>query len=263
MPPARIDPTAIVAPSARLGAGVEIGPYCVVGPDVTLGNGVVLDAHAIVRGRTTIGPRTQIHSFAVIGNVPQDRKFGGEASSLEIGQDCVIREHVTVNTGTAGGRMLTKIGDDCLILAGAHVGHDCVVGDHVTLVNHVLLGGHVEIGEHAILGGQAAVHQFVRIGAHAMIGGMTGVESDVIPFGVAIGDRARLNGLNLRGLKRRGFPREQIRSLVAAYRFLFDPGPPLKERLGDALSRFAATPSALEVVQFLAAPSRRNFCLPA
>lgn len=258
----RIDPTAVVSPSATLGSGVEIGPYAIVGPQVTLDDDVVLDAHVVVRGRTHIGTRTRVSPFAVVGDTPQDRKFAGEESALEIGADCVIREHVTVNTGTSGGRMLTSIGARCLILAGAHVGHDCVIGDDVILVNHVLLGGHVEIGNYAVLGGQSAVHQYVRIGPHAMIGGMTGVEADVIPYGVAIGDRARLDGLNLRGLKRRGFPREQIRGLVGAYRFLFQPGAPLKERLIGALERFAGMPPALDVVRFLAAPSRRNICVP-
>jgi UDP-N-acetylglucosamine acyltransferase len=258
----RIDPTAVISPSSTLGSGVEIGPYAIVGPQVTLEDEVVLDAHVVVRGRTRIGPRTRVSPFAVVGDTPQDRKFAGEASALTVGADCVIREHVTVNTGTSGGRMLTSIGARCLILAGAHVGHDCVIGDDVILVNHVLLGGHVEIGNHAVLGGQSAVHQFVRIGSHAMIGGMTGVEADVIPYGVAIGDRARLDGLNLRGLKRRGFPREQIRALVGAYRFLFQPGAPLKERLAEALEKFAGMPPALDVVRFLAAPSRRNICVP-
>ena len=217
-----IHPTAVVDPAATLGEAVTIGPYCVVGPDVTLGDSVRLEAHVVVEGNTVIGESTRIFPFASIGMIPQDLKFHGEPSRLEIGRQCTIREHVTISPGTEGGGLLTRIGDHCHIMIGAHIGHDCLIGDHVILVNNATLGGHVEIGDHAILGGLSAVHQFVRIGEHAFIGGMTGVEQDVIPYGMVVGDRGYLNGLNLVGLKRRGFERDTIHELRGVYRTLFD-----------------------------------------
>jgi UDP-N-acetylglucosamine acyltransferase len=257
-----IDPTAIVDTAARISDGVFVGPYCIVGPDVELGPDVRLDSHVVVQGRTRIGARTRIFPFASVGHEPQDRKYEGEASGLEIGADCVIREHVTVNPGTAGGGMATRIGDSCLILAGAHVAHDCVVGDRVTIVNHVLLGGHVVVGDYATIGGGAAIHQFVRIGAHAMVGGMSGVEHDVIPFGLVTGNRARLEGLNLVGLKRGGYARDEIRALQEAYSFLFSSAEPLRERAAEAERLFQDSQAVGEMMQFIRSPSRRAFCVP-
>ncbi len=263
MPETTIDLTARVHESANVGLNCEIGPYCIVGPDVELEDGVVLDAHVVVRGRTRIGARTQVFSGSVIGNIPQDRKYDGEPSQLVIGADCVIREHVTINTGTAGGGMLTRIGDGCLIMAGAHIGHDCIVGNQVIIVNHVLLGGHVDVGDFAVIGGQAAVHQFVRIGAHAMIGGMTGVEHDVIPFGLVTGNRATLDGLNLIGMKRRSFGRGEITRMQELYRFLFHSGRTLRDAITEAPAQFENEGGVGEVLSFLGASSRRSFTVPS
>ncbi len=177
-----VHPTAVVDPAATLGESVSIGPFSVVGPNVTLRDGVRLESHVAVAGNTTIGEGTHIFPFASIGHIPQDLKFHGEESRLEIGRNCSIREHVTMSPGTEGGGLLTRVGDNCLIMVGAHVAHDCRIGNHVILVNNATLGGHVEIGDHAILGGMSAVHQFVRIGEHAFVGGMAGVEQDVIPM---------------------------------------------------------------------------------
>ena len=200
-----IHPTAIVEPGARLGEGVVIGPYCCVGGKVELGDGVRLHSHVVVAGKTTIGPNTQIYPFASIGHPPQDLKYKGEESELVIGANNVIREHATMNPGTAGGGLITRIGDNCLFMVGAHVAHDCDIASNVILANNATLAGHVAVDEFAILGGLSAIHQFCRIGRHAMIGGMSGVENDVIPYGSVTGNRARLEGLNIVGLRRRGF----------------------------------------------------------
>ena len=218
-----IHPTAIVAHEAQIAATASIGPYCVVGPRVTLGERVRLISHVVVDGITTIGEGSTLYPFASIGHRPQDLKYKGEPSRLEIGRNNQIREHVSMNPGTEGGGMVTHVGDNCLFMVGSHVAHDCQIGDHVILVNNVALGGHVEIGDFAIIGGNSAVHQFVRIGKQVMVGGMTGVENDVIPYAAVTGNRAHLSGLNLVGLKRRAFSREDIHALRNAYRLLFAP----------------------------------------
>ena len=183
----QIHPTAVVEPGARLGEGVRIGAFSIVGPEVSLGDGCVLHGPVVVGGRTTIGPRTQIFPFASIGLQPQDLKYKGEPSTLEIGADNVIREHVTMNPGTEGGGMVTRIGDGCLFMVGVHIGHDCQVGNQVIMANNATLAGHVTVQDFAVLGGLSAVHQFARIGRFAMVGGVTGVERDVIPFGSVMG----------------------------------------------------------------------------
>ena len=218
-----VHPTAIVEDGAKLGKDVDIGPYCIVGANVSLGDGVRLHSHVVVGGRTTVGDSTEIFPFASIGLAPQDLKYAGEESELIVGARVRVREHVTMNPGTSGGGMLTRVGDDCLFMVGSHVAHDCIVGNNVILANNATLAGHVEVGDFAIIGGLSAVHQFVRIGAHAMIGGMSGVEHDLIPYGSAMGERARLRGLNLVGLQRRDFTRDDITNLRTAYRILFAP----------------------------------------
>jgi UDP-N-acetylglucosamine acyltransferase len=259
-----IHPTALVDPRARLGAGVEIGPYSIVGPDVTLGERVRLHSHVVVAGRTSIGEATEIFPFASIGHAPQDLKYKGEPSRLEIGAFNKIREHVTMNPGTEGGGLVTRVGSRGLFMVGAHVAHDCTIGDHVILVNNATLGGHCVIGDHAIVGGLAAVHQFVRVGAHAMIGGMSGVEADIIPFGVVTGNRASLNGLNIVGLKRQGFTRDQIHNLRQAYRLLFSNEGTLMERLGDLESQkaFAEDVNVRRIIDFIKGSSDRSLCVP-
>jgi UDP-N-acetylglucosamine acyltransferase len=259
---ANIHATAMVDPAAKLGANVEIGPFCVIGPDVELGEGAKVHSHAVITGHTSLGAGCEVFPFAAIGQRPQDVKFGGEKSTLTIGPKTTIREHVTINPGTKGGHMTTTVGANCLLMIGSHIAHDCSLGNNVTLVNGATLGGHVSIGEGAIIGGLSAVHQFVRIGAYAFVGGMTGITADVIPFGMAIGNRASLVGLNIVGLKRKGFPREQIHELRQAYRLLFSSEGTLKERLDDVEGMFAANPLVKQIIDFIKTESDRSFCVP-
>ena len=256
-----IHATAIVPSGAQLGAGVCVGPYCVLGESVVLGDNVTLHAHVAVAGRTRIGAGTVIFPFASIGHPPQDLKYSGETSELIIGASNGIREHVTMNPGTAGGGMVTRIGDNGLFMAGAHVAHDCHVGNHVILANHATLAGHVSVGDYAILGGLSAVQQFARIGQHAMIGGMSGVVDDVIPYGSVLGNRAHLGGLNVIGLKRRGFSREQIHGLRNAYRMLFAAEGTLQERLEDVAALFSDHAEVMEIVDFIRSATR-SICTP-
>lgn len=258
----RIHPTAVIEQGAEIAADVSVGPFCVIGADVRIAAGVDLKSHVVVVGRTSIGARTRIYPFASIGHAPQDLKYHGEPSRLEIGSDNVIREHVTINPGTEGGGMQTKIGNHCLLMVNAHIAHDCVVGDHVIMANNATLGGHVVIEDYAILGGLAAVHQFCRIGRHAMIGGMSGVEHDVIPYGLVMGDRARLNGLNVVGLKRRGFSRDDVQSLRKAYRLLFAEEGTMAERMHDVAELYAGNRPVTEILDFIQGASARSICLP-
>jgi len=257
-----IHPTAIVAPGANLGSDVQIGPYCIIGSDVNLGDGVLLHSHVVVDGRTTIGEATAIYPFASIGLQPQDLKYHGEASALIVGARNQIREHVTMNPGTEGGLMETRVGDDCLFMIGSHVAHDCVIGDHVIMANNATLGGHVEVGDYAIIGGLAAVHQFVRIGAHAMVGGMSGIEQDLIPYGSAMGERARLRGLNLVGLQRRDFSRDDIQTLRTAYRLMFAQEGTLAERVDDVVGMYGESSAVMEIVEFIRAETSRAVLQP-
>jgi len=257
-----IHPTAIIEDGAEIGDSVTIGPYCIIGPKVRLDDGVTLMPHVVINGDTAIGANTRIFPFASIGHQPQDLKYKGEPSRLEIGCNNVIREHVTMNPGTEGGGMLTKIGNNCLFMVGAHVAHDCQISDHVIMVNNATLGGHVRIDEWAIVGGLSAVHQFVRIGRHAMIGGMSGIENDVIPYGSVIGNRARLQGLNIVGLKRRNFSRDVIHALRNAYRLLFAPEGTMAERLDDVAESMHDNEPVMEIVNFIRADSSRAICQP-
>lgn len=257
-----IHPSAIVDPAAKLGEGVDIGPFCVVGADVTLGDGVRLVSHVAIDGRTSIGAETVIYPFASIGHRPQDLKFHGEPSELVIGARNQIREHVTMNPGTEGGGMITRVGNDGLFMMGSHVAHDCIVGDHVIMANNATLGGHVTLGDYVIIGGLSAVRQFVRIGSHAMIGGMSGVENDVIPFGLVMGDRARLAGLNLVGLERRGFGKDDIHALRAAYRMLFGPEGTFAERVEEVGRDFGDRALISDVLSFIRAKEARSLCQP-
>jgi UDP-N-acetylglucosamine acyltransferase len=259
---ASIHPTAVVEPGARLAETARVGPYCVVGPEVELQDGVELVSHVAIAGRTLVGAETRIFPFASIGHQPQDLKYQGEKSRLEIGRRNIVREHVTMNPGTTGGGMLTRVGDGCLFMVGAHVAHDCRLGDNVIMANNATLAGHVVIGDFAILGGLSAVHQFVRIGKHAMIGGVTGVERDVIPYGQVVGDRARLVGLNIVGLQRRGFSREQVQGLRTAYQMLFGESGTLAERVDEVARQFAEVEPVRDIVEFIRADSQRGLCRP-
>ena len=257
-----IHPTAIIEDGATLGDNVSIGAYSVVGPNVRLADGVTLESHVVISGDTSVGANTRIFPFASIGSAPQDLKFKGEASRLEIGCNNMIREHVTMNPGTEGGGLLTQVGNNCLFMVGAHVAHDCKIDDHVILVNNATLAGHVEVGEFAIVGGISAVHQFVRIGKHAMIGGMSGVENDVIPYATVTGNRAHLSGLNLVGLRRRGFDRDTIHGMRNAYRLLFAHEGTLDERVKDVAEMFKEIEPVKEIVDFIGSSNSRSICQP-
>lgn len=262
MSEAKIHQTAIVEDGAILGADVRIGPYCYVGPDVTLADGVELISHVVVAGRTSVGERTRVFPFASIGHQPQDLKYKGEPSLLTIGAECQIREGVTMNPGTEGGGMITTVGDRCAFLANSHVGHDCRVGNSVIFSNNVMLAGHCVVGDFAILGGGAAAIQFARIGAHAFLGGMSGLENDLIPYGMALGNRAYLSGLNIVGLQRRGFSRSDIHDLRRAYRALFAAEGTLAERIDDVSTEFADHKIVQEIVAFMREGGKRSLCTP-
>ena len=257
-----IHPTAIIADGAKIGENVSIGPYSMVGSDVELDDGVELISHVVVAGHTSIGANTLIFPFASIGHQPQDLKYQGEASSLTIGCNNVIREYVTMNPGTEGGGMATRIGNNCLFMVAAHVAHDCQIADNVILVNNATLAGHVSIEDWAIIGGLSAVHQFVRIGKHSMIGGKTGVAEDVIPYGSVIGNRARLSGLNIVGLKRRDFSREDIQNLRKAYRLIFAEEGTFAERVLDVAELFPDNEPVQDIINFINADSSRAICQP-
>ena len=260
---ASVHPTALVDPKAELGEGVEIGPYCIVGPHVRLAEGVRLSSHVNIEGHTEIGEGCDIHPFASLGGAPQHLAHKGEPTRLVVGARNSIREHVTMNTGTVGGGGVTRVGDDGLFMVGSHVAHDCVVGDHVVFANNATLGGHVHMGDYVFMGGLSAVHQHTRVGRQAFIGGLAAVTKDVIPFGSVWGVYAHLEGLNLVGLKRRGFGRDQIKDLRSAYRLLFGPEGTFQERLDDVARVFAQNVDVREIVDFIRADASRPLCLPA
>ena len=258
----QIHPSSVVDPGAELADDVIIGPFCSVGPQVRLGPRVELRSHVVVGGITSIGAGTRIFPFASVGLEPQDRKSRGEPSSLVIGTDNIIRESVSINTGTEGGGMVTRIGDRNLFMLGSHIGHDCQVGNDAVFANNATLAGHVTVGDFAFLGGLSAVHQFCRIGQSAMIGGVTGVERDVIPYGLVMGDRARLDGLNLRGLQRRGFDVAEIRGLQQGYDYLFGDVGTFAERVELTAERYADSKPMMEIIGFIRADSRRRIVQP-
>jgi UDP-N-acetylglucosamine acyltransferase len=260
---ARAHPSAIVEAGARLGEGVTIGPFCHVGPQVEIGEGCVLHSHVVVTGATRLGPRAKIYPFAAIGARSQDLVSSDGEGRVVVGADCIIREGVTINAGTRAGGLETRLGDGCALLANAHVAHDCRLADRVTLSNGVLLGGHVQIGDDVMIGGGAAVHQRARIGAQVFVAGLAGIEGDVIPFALAGGHRAHLFGLNLVGLRRRGFSAERIARLRRAFRLLFPSEPAPREERVAALRRFAGDdPDIKLLLDFLAAPAARPLTTP-
>ena len=261
-PSADIDPGAQIADGAEIAAGARVGPFCVVGPEVRLGPGVELKSHVVVTGATTIGEKSTVFPFAVLGEIPQDLKFGGERTRLEIGAGARIREHVTVNTGTAGGGGVTRVGDDCLLMAGAHVAHDCQVGDRVILVNNAGLAGHCILGDDVIVGGLSGIHQFVRIGRGAIIGALTMVAHDVIPYGLVQAPRGQLDGLNLVGLKRRGVARQDIAALRAAFERLATGEGAFVDRARGLAEQAEGSPYVQEIVDFVLHASDRHFLTP-
>ncbi len=259
---ADIHPSAVVHPSAKIASSVTIGPFCTVDEHVVLDDDVTLHSNVVVTGHTRIGARTAVFPFAVLGHAPQHLKYDGEPSTLEIGADVTIREHVTMSPGTRIDKMTTRIGDGGYFMAGSHVAHDCIVGDNVIFSNGALIGGHVTVGDHVILGGMAAVHQWARIGRNAFVGGLSGVENDVIPFGSVLGNRAYLGGLNIIGLKRNGYDREAVHTLRQAYRMLFASEGTLAERIVDVAEMFPDAPLVTEIIGFIQAESGRSLCTP-
>ena len=257
-----IHPTALVDAGARLADGVRIGPWCIVGPGVVLNQDVHLVSHVVVQQDTTVGARTVIHPFAVIGGDPQHTGYRGETVTLEIGDDNLIREHSTFNRGTPQGAGVTRVGSNGLFMTGAHVGHDAVVGDNVVMANNATLGGHAKIGSKVFLGGLAAVHQNGRVGQGAIVGGLAAVTRDVIPYGSAWGNHAQLHGLNLIGLKRKGYGKDAIRRLLAAYRELFEGDRTFAERLDAVAADYADLPEIMEIVAFIREDGKRPLCLP-
>jgi len=258
-----IHSTAVIEDGAQIGANVSIGPFCVIGANVFIGDDVTLKSHVVVDGHTTIGKGTIVYPFASLGTAPQDLKYDGEHSKLIIGENNKIREHVTMNPGTAGnGRMETRVGDNGLFMMGSHVAHDCIVGNNVILANNATLAGHVEVGDFAIIGGLSAVHQFARIGEHAMIGGMSGVEGDVIPYALVKGERATLCGLNLIGLKRRGFDKESIKAIQGAYGDLFADQDTLDARIQKVSNDYADQDGVSKLIEFTQGESKMPLCQP-
>lgn len=257
-----IHPTAVVESGAQLGAGVRIGPFCHVGPEVVLADNVELLSHVAVTGATSIGEGTKIHPQAVLGGQPQNIRHKGARTTLAIGRNCVIREAVTVHVGSDSSRGATEIGDNCMLMAYSHVAHDCIIGNNVIFANGATLGGHVEVGDHVTIGGLSAVHQFVRIGHHAFIGGMTGVPGDVIPYGMVIGNRAKLRGLNIVGLKRAGLSRAELTTLRSAYRVLFDRARPVAENAEVARAEFGGDARVADMLDFVTSRGKRIFCVP-
>lgn len=255
-----VHPAAIIEDGARLGAGVEIGPYCIVGRDVALGDGVRLLSHVIVSGKTTVGANTVIHSHAVIGGEAQIYNNDAPEARLEIGTGNTIREAVTINLGSKKGRGVTRVGNNCFFMAGSHIGHDCHVGNNVTLANGAMLGGHFDVGDGVIMGGLAAAQQFGRVGRYAFISGLSGISTDVIPYGIAIGLHVRLGGLNLVGLRRRNIPRTNIHALRAAYREIFLEGKGSIQdnaREAEASGKWKGFAEVEEVIAFILADAKR------
>ena len=258
---AQIHPSAIVDPGATLGPGCKIGPFCVVGREVTLAAGVELKSHAVVTGWTEIGEDTIIFPFACVGEVPQDLKFKGEHTRLIVGARCRIREGATLNTGTAGGGGVTRVGDDCLLMTGAHVGHDATLGNRVILANQAAIAGHCQIGDDVIIGGLSGVHQWVRIGHGAIIGAVTMVTNDVLPHGLVQGPRGELDGLNLVGLKRRGVERAEITALRAGYQMLAQGEGTFLDR-ARKLAEETDSQHVREMTDFILSATDRSFLTP-
>lgn len=257
-----IHPSAIVEAGAEIGANSIVGPFCHIGNNVVLGAGAELKSHVALVGHTKIGARARIFPFASIGHEPQDLKFTGEETTLTIGDDCLIREGVTMNPGTAGDAGNTTIGDRCVFLANSHVAHDCQIGNGVIFSNGVLLAGHCKVGNNVIIGGGAAVHQFCRLGDNAFIGGMAGIENDVIPFGMALGNRAYLGGLNLIGMKRAGIPRESIHATRSVFKEVFSGTRSVQEAAQNVNAEYANDPVVSKILSFILDSGDRSLCTP-
>lgn len=262
-PSAQIHPSAIIEDGAAIGADVKIGPFCLIGPDARIGAGTELKSHVVVQGDTVMGAGNTVFPFAVIGEIPQDLKFGGEKTKLIVGDRNRIREGVTMNTGTAGGGGVTKVGDDCLFMTGAHVGHDAHVGNRVIMANQSALAGHCIVDDNVIIGGLSGIHQFVRLGKGAIIGAVTMVTNDVVPYGLVQGPRGNLDGLNLVGLKRRGVAKEDINALRAAFLALAQGEGAFQDRARAIADENPKSAYVREMVDFILGPSDRSFLTPS
>lgn len=252
----RIDPRAVVAPTAKLGEGVEVGPFAIIGPDVEIGDGTIVGPHAVVTGWTKLGSHNRIFQFASIGDAPQDKKYAGEPTRVEIGDRNVFREYVTVNRGTTHDKGTTRVGSDNLFMASSHVAHDCIVGSHCVFANLATLGGHVEVDDYVILAGFTGVHQFCKIGAHAFIANNTAVTRDVPPYVMAVGHPAAPHSINATGLSRRGFTPEQVRNIKNAYRTLYRMDLPLEAAMEKLREAAQTQAEIVPFVEFVARSTR-------
>ena len=258
-----IHSTAIVSPKAELGNNIFIGPYCIINENVKINDNCKFLANVYMEGNTTVGANCTFYPFSTIGTKPQDLKYKGEKSELMIGNNNTIREHVTINPGTSGGGLITSIGNNCLLMVGCHVAHDCKIENNVILVNNASLAGHVIVEDFAIIGALSGVHQFCRIGKHSMIGAMSGIDSDVIPYGTVVGNRAFLSGLNIIGLKRRGFSKDIIQDLKKAYGVLFVSNEgTISDRIKEVSEDFSKNIPVMEIVDFLTKEKSRSICKP-
>ncbi|MCA0276444.1 MAG: acyl-ACP--UDP-N-acetylglucosamine O-acyltransferase [Proteobacteria bacterium] len=257
-----IHPLAVVEAGAQLGIGVRVGPFCHVSADAVLGDRVELVSHVSIMNATTLGEGTKVFPQATLGAPPQNNKHKGGRTTLIVGKNCTIREGVTMHTGTDTSRGETVVGDNGNYLAYAHVAHDCIVGNNITFANGATLGGHVEVGNNVTIGGLTAVHQFVRIGDNAFIGGCSAVVGDVIPFAIAVGNRASLRGLNIVGLRRSGLPREEIHLLRRAYKTIFDRSHTIAENVETARSEFGSSPIAMKIIDFISSRGKRHYAMP-
>jgi len=251
-----IDSTAIISPKAELGADVQIGAYSVIGDNVTIGAGTVIGPHVVIDPFVSVGSNCRIFQYAALGAIPQDLKFGGETSYVKIGNGCIIREFVTIHRGTALGAGVTEIGEECLLMNYVHIAHDCRIGRRVVMANNATLAGHITIGSHTTIGGLSAVHQFVKVGDYAFIGGMTGIPKDIPPYVIASGERARLHGLNLVGLKRFGFSQKTVKELKKAYRIIFRVGLTLTQAVERVRAEVDQVPEVVKFIEFIKASER-------
>lgn len=257
-----IHPSAVIDPAAQIHESCEIGPFCVVGPHVTLHENIKLKSHVVIDGHTTIGKNTQIFPFASIGGAPQDLKYKGEPSALIVGENNMIREYVTMNTGTESGGMKTVVGDNNLFMMSAHVAHDCHIGSNIVMANNCSIAGHVVVGDGVWFGGHSAVHQFVRIGSYAVIGGAAAVDSDVIPFARVKGERAHLAGLNLIRMERMGLEKDEVKHLQRAYNKLFGDEGTMEERIATVEAEYGSDPYIRQIIDFARAKDKFPLCQP-
>lgn len=254
--------TAIIGDNVKLGNNVSVGAYSVINGNIEIGDNTIIHNHVNISGHTKIGKGNIIFPFASIGTAPQDLKYNNEVTYVEIGDNNKIREYVTINAGTVTGANVTELGNNCLLMVGAHVAHDCVIGNNVVIANNAAIAGHVIVGDFVVIGGNSAIHQFARIGTGAMIGGMSGIEGDVIPFGTAFGERASLQGLNLVGLKRRGMEKKAIATMMSAFKTLFEGEGKISNRLESLKKEYSGNIEVEQIIKFLETAEDRNICQP-